>query len=85
MPSSRHEDILEILRKNPETIARLLALGGVEVPDGAVPEPKDADFTERIALEFRADMVVLFGQPKPTLVSTSRSAVRAIAATPWSW
>jgi hypothetical protein len=63
MPSLEHEAIVEVLRGNPEVLAELLE-GRVEVELGALPaRVMEPDFTQVVPAEFRADGLIVFGEP----------------------
>ena len=85
MLSSRHEEIVEMLRKYPESIALMLEVCGARVPKGVSPAVKRAKFTQSKAVEFRADLVVLFGAPKPVLAAVVEDQLGVDKKKLFSW
>ena len=59
VPTIRHEAPLVLFRHEPEVVPRVLAeLLGVPVPRFDRAEVLDADFTQALATEYRADLVI---------------------------
>jgi hypothetical protein len=66
MPSLLHETLIELVREKPRFAADLLRLQvKVEVPDFAEARLAEATLNELIPVEYRADAVVVFGNPQP--------------------
>ncbi|MBZ0232496.1 MAG: hypothetical protein K8M05_09230 [Deltaproteobacteria bacterium] len=66
MPSLPHEAPLAVLREAPQLVAELLRdLLGVDVPAYAIAETADADLTQVVPTELRADLVVVLRGPEP--------------------
>lgn len=59
MPGIEHEAAVELLRRNPELSAALLAGAGVWVPSGAVAVMVDSNLSVPEPTELRADLVTL--------------------------
>lgn len=66
MPSIPHEAPLAVLREDPALVPTLLrdALG-IDVPAYEQVELSDADFTQAVPAEFRADLVLVLRGPGP--------------------
>ncbi len=59
MPSIAHEAVVELLRRNPQLAAALLASAGVQVPAGAVAVLADSNLSVPEPTELRADIVTV--------------------------
>lgn len=59
MPGLEHEAAVELLRRNPELTAALLAGAGLPVPAGAVAVVADSNLSPPEPTELRADLVTL--------------------------
>ena len=69
MPSLTHEVVLELLRNQPDLLPTLLQhIGHPEVPPDAIVRVGAADANLMVPVEYRADMVLLVGEPDPTIV-----------------
>lgn len=67
MPSFQHEALLVLLRECPELVIDMVEqVAGLAVPRAGPLRAIEADFTQAIPTEFRADLVVEVGDP-PTL------------------
>jgi hypothetical protein len=60
MPGLEHEAAVELLRRNPELTAALLASAGVPVPAGAAAVVTDSNLSLPEPTELRADLVTLY-------------------------
>lgn len=66
MPSLPHEAPLAVLREAPQLVVDLLRdTLGVDVPAYAIAETADADLTQVVPTELRADLVVVLRGPEP--------------------
>ena len=59
MPSIAHEAAVELLRRNPQLAAALLASAGVRVPAGAAAVLADSNLSVPEPTELRADVVTV--------------------------
>ena len=59
MPGIEHEAAVELLRRNPELAAALLASVGVQIPAGATAVMADSNLSVPEPTELRADLVTL--------------------------
>jgi len=59
MPSIAHEAAVELLRRNPQLAAALLASAGVQVPGGAAAVLADSNLSVPEPTELRADVVTV--------------------------
>lgn len=65
VPTFPHEAPLAVLREDPSVVALLLRELGVDVPEFEEADVADADFTQVVPAEFRADLVVCLRGPPP--------------------
>jgi hypothetical protein len=70
VPSALHEAPLLLLRQEPALVTALLENAiGLSIPEGSVARLADADFTQVIPLERRADAVVTLETPEGVLAA----------------
>jgi hypothetical protein len=68
MPSHLHDGLVDLVRAKPRMLLRLLARWlGPEVPRRARLHVEPADLTPTRPIEYRADLVLTLGSPKPLL------------------
>jgi hypothetical protein len=60
MPSVQHEAVVELLHRNPQLAAALLAHAGVSFPSGASAVIADSNLSARRPLAFAAENVIVF-------------------------
>jgi hypothetical protein len=65
MPSAEHEAILLLLREQPAVLVRLLDAVGIHLPDHREIQIREADFTQLVPTEYRADLVVTLERDGP--------------------
>jgi hypothetical protein len=68
MPSIAHEAAVELLRRNPQLAAALLASAGVQVPAGSAAVLADSNLSVPEPTELRADVVTVHHGPDQKMV-----------------
>jgi hypothetical protein len=86
MPSHLHEGLVDLVRAKPRMLLRLLALWlGPEVPRGARLHVEPADLAPTRPIEYRADLVLTLGRPKPLLAIVLEAQLRRRASKRRVW
>ncbi len=64
MPKLQHEALVQLVRSAPEVVVRLLRAQGIELPMHAPPRLSAAEFVDLNHAEYRADAVLVLGDPE---------------------
>ena len=86
MPSLLHEGLPQLVRDRPELMATLLTdLLGIPMPAFSTARMDEAALPELVPVEYYADAVVLFGDPKPVFGAILEAQLREDRRKLFTW
>ena len=85
MPSMLHEAIVTLFRNRPTLAAELLVRVGVPVPYAGEGRVYEADLTQVVPTEYRADLVVVYGEGMDGVAVVLEVQLAADPDKPFAW